>query len=155
MCTNKLQIEEEKSCQTEYSLITNRKKFFLRKIFHQNSLIVQFDETMTQSHPSSQSDQERLWPLIGSIQFNCLLANHSSILWHICFLFPGLPLYFLIFFVYWKLHCSQPIRFKKFFHVCYHVCGQIGLCAVRSFDFVMSCIWLQAELDFTQFYWHY
>lgn len=66
MCTNKLQIEEE--VMSDWILFNNKQeKFFLRKIFHQNSLIVQFDETITQSLPSSQSGQERLWPLIGSI----------------------------------------------------------------------------------------
>lgn len=77
-----------------------QEKFFLSKIFPQNSLIVQFDATMTQSNPSSQSGQERLWHLIDSIYFYCLLATNSSILWHICFSFPGFPLYFLIFVVF-------------------------------------------------------
>lgn len=51
------------------------------------------------------------------IRINCLSANHSALFSEI------FPFYISLFLhsVNWKLHCSQQIRFKNFFHVHYNV----------------------------------
>ena len=51
------------------------------------------------------------------IHINCLSANHSALFFEIFAFFISLYLNS----VNWKLHCSQPIRFKNNFHVHYNV----------------------------------